>query len=115
MGCKNHRMLPIVVGKGCVGESGASATLSHTVPPGGNVSIAVKTVSTNLCPNTGAAALLFRNGILVDAQAITALGASVTTVAAPGDVIVAEVMLFSIPNGIVCIQLGGLCFEMIQN
>ena len=104
-----------VVGKGSVGESGASATVEYEVKAKKKVKIAVRTVETSLCGNTGAFALLFVNGDLQAFGSITDEGDFIKTSAAPGDHVVAYVATHPIPNEIVCVRLGDLFFHLIQH
>ncbi|ETX00449.1 MAG: hypothetical protein ETSY2_39075 [Candidatus Entotheonella gemina] len=104
----------MVVGKGAVGESGPTAMVNHTVKAETEIMMIVKTVDTSLCPNTGALALMFKNGVLVAHGVITDEGASIQNAADPGDQIVVYVATFPIPNEIVCVRLGDLTFHLIQ-
>ncbi len=103
-----------VVGKGGVGESGATDTINYTVSATANVKMTAQTAKTSLCPNTGAFALLFNNGVLVAFGSITDQGATIMAKASPGDQIVAYVATHPIPNDIVCVRLGELSFVLIQ-
>ena len=103
-----------VVGKGCVGECGQSATVEYRVDAKASVLMVVQTVETSLCPNTGAHAWIFINGRLADHGVITRLGSRVVEEAAPGDEVVVQVATFQIPNGTVCVRLGELNFSLIQ-
>ncbi|ETX01410.1 MAG: hypothetical protein ETSY1_07540 [Candidatus Entotheonella factor] len=103
-----------VVGKGAVGENGPTAIVNYTVKAETEIMMLVKTVDTSLCPNTGAFALMFKNGMLVAHGVITDEGASIQNAADPGDDIVVYVATFPIPNEIVCVRLGDLSFNVIQ-
>lgn len=65
--------------------------------------------------NTGAFALMFKNGYLAASGVITDDGASIQETAAPGDDIVVYVAMFPIPNEIICVRLGDLHFNLIQH
>ncbi len=104
-----------VVGKGAVGESGPTAIVNYTVKAKTEILMLVRTVDTSLCGNTGAFALMFKNGMLVAHGAITDDGASIQHTADPGDDIVVYVATFPIPNEIVCVRLGDLYFHVIQH
>jgi hypothetical protein len=105
---------PLIVGKGCVGECGNTAKVEYKVKAKINKMITARTVKTSLCPNTGAYAFLFKNGVEVAAGSITKEGAAIRTEAAPGDKIVVYVMRYPLFNEIKCIRLGELNFVLIQ-
>lgn len=104
-----------IVGKGAVGENGPTAMVNYTVKAKTEIIMIVKTVDTSLCGNTGAFALMFKNGKLVAHGAITDEGAAIQHTANPGDEIVVYVATFPIPNDIVCVRLGDLTFHVIQH
>ncbi len=105
----------VVVGKGSVGESGPTAMVHYTVKAKTDILMLVKTVETSLRGNTGAFALMFKNGVLVASGPITDDGASIQETAAPGDEIVVDAAAFPIPNEIVCVRLGDLYFNVMQH
>ncbi|PON15571.1 hypothetical protein C2W62_23090 [Candidatus Entotheonella serta] len=104
-----------VVGKGAVGESGPAAMVNYTVKATTEIMMIVKTVDTILCGNTGAFALMFKNGVLAAHGAITDEGAAIQHTAEPGDDIVVYVATFPIPNDILCVRLGDLMFHVVQH
>ena len=110
MGCESNACVP--VGKGSVGESGATSLLCHTV--GGTTAkiIVLRNTGSSLCPNTGAVALLAVNGIPVAMGNITADPSSIQTEANPGDKVSATVHTIPLFNRVVCVQLGELTFRM---
>lgn len=107
-----------IVGTGCVGEcgetAGPSATIEYTVASGSNVLMIVKTVERGLCMDTGVYAFLFKNGKEVANGHINQKGDSIKTKAAPGDKIVAYALTYPLFNGIICIRLGELKFNLIK-
>ena len=103
-----------IVSKGAVGESGPTAMLNYTVKAKTDVTIVVKTTDTTLCGNTGAFALMFKNAALVAHGDITNDGAAIQHTAEPGDDMVVYVATFPIPNEVVCVRLGDLYFDVIQ-
>ena len=106
--------LGLIVGKGCVGECGKKAAIEHKVDAKINKMMIARTAKTSLCPNTGAYAFLFKNGVEVANGRITKEGAAIQTEAAPGDKIVVYVMTYPLFNEIKCIRLGELNFVLIQ-
>ncbi len=104
----------LIVGKGCVGECGKTAAIEYKVDAKINKMMIARTVKTSLCPNTGAYAFLFKNGVEVATGSITKEGVSIQTEAAPGDKIVVYVMTYPLFNKIRCIRLGELNFVLIQ-
>lgn len=103
-----------VVGKGCVGECGSTATVEYNVAAPTHINMLVKTVESSLCGNTGALAFIFRNGEEVAHGRLTGPGAMLQAEAAPGDQIVVFALTYPIPNEIVCVRQGNLDFEVIQ-
>jgi len=100
------------VGKGGVGESGASSIVVHQVSTGRAMNIVLRSGPSSLCPNTGAVAVITVNGIPVAMGDITNAGSQLTAEAPNGawvTVIVHTVPLF---NEIVCIRLGELEFSV---
>lgn len=106
---------PPVVGKGCVGECGAKATVEYKVKAKISKMMIIRSVKSSLCPNTGAFAFLFKNGEEAANGSITTEGASIQTEAAPGDKIVAYVITYPLFNGIMCIRLGELNFQLLEH
>lgn len=104
----------IAVGKGGVGESGASTFISHQVTGRTQILMVLRTTETSLCGNTGAVAVLVVNGIPKAFGNITAKGSSIQTTANPGDWVAAIVHTVPLFNEIVCIRLGELYVQLDQ-
>src|SRR5690242_2561928 len=104
----------IAVGKGGVGESGDSTFISHQVT--GNIQklMVLRTTETNLCPNTGAVAVLVVNGDPRAHGNITDQGSSIQTTANPGEWVAAIVHTVPLFNGIACVRLGELSVQLDQ-
>jgi hypothetical protein len=102
----------VEVGKGGVGESGASSLITHDVKSEISKLMVLRTVETSLCPNTGAAAMLVVNGAVEASGVITQQGSSIQAEAAPGASVVAIVHTLPLFNDIVCIRLGELSFRL---
>jgi len=103
------------VGHGAVGEAGNVASVTRQLgsrPP--SKLMIVKNVGTDLCGDHGAWAVLTVNGNPVAIGDITASGASIQTEAAPGDTVVGIVHTVPLNNGIVCVRLGNLKFELLE-
>ncbi|MBI2716507.1 MAG: hypothetical protein HYX37_18975 [Rhizobiales bacterium] len=103
-----------VVGKGGVGESGATALVTHTVTGKSEIVMVVRNVGSSLCPNTGAIAMLIVNGVPAAHGNITAAKTSIQASAKPGDQVIALVHAIPLFNGIMCIRLGELDFTLEQ-
>lgn len=104
----------VTVGKGGVGETGASSQVVHQVTGNTSKLMLVKTTETSLCGNTGAVAVLVVNGETVAHGAITADGTSIQGEANPGDWVVAIVHTIPLFNEIMCVRLGELYCELQQ-
>lgn len=104
----------IAVGKGGVGESGASTLISHQVTGRVQKLMVLRTVDTSLCPDHGAVAVLVVDGNPVAHGNITALGSSIQTTANPGQWVDAIVYAVQLHNGIVCVRLGELSVQLDQ-
>ena len=104
----------ITVGKGGVGESGASSFLYHVVTGDIPKLMLVKNVETSLCGNTGAIAILIVNGSPAAHGVITSGGSSIQAEAKPGDQVCVIVHTMPLFNDIACIHLGELNFELQQ-
>ena len=102
----------VAVGKGGVGESGTSVILIHKVKSKAQKLIVLSNVGSSLCGNTGAVAMLVVNGVPKVHGAITDKKSSICVKANPGDNVVAVVHTIPLFNGIVCIRLGELSFEL---
>ena len=111
---ENQKSPCIEVGRGGVGESGASHQLSHQVT--GNIAkqMVLRTTETSLCPNTGAVGVLLVNGEPQALGNLTEEGSSIQAEANPGDWVVAIVHTVPLFNEIMCIRLGELCFRLDQ-
>ena len=103
-----------IVGKGGVGESGATALVAHKVTGKNEIVMVVRNVGSSLCPNTGAVAMLVVNGVPVSHGNITDAKNSIQASAKPGDQVVALVHAIPLFNQIVCIRLGELDFTLEQ-
>ena len=103
-----------VVGKGGVGESGATSLLQHQVAGDLEIIMVVRTNETNLCANTGAIAVLVVNGNPVVHGTITDVKSSIQVNAKPGDTVIALVHAIPLFNDIVCARLGELSFTLEQ-
>ncbi len=104
----------VQVGKGGVGESGASSILVHQVTGKTSKLAVVRTLETSLCGNTGAVAVLVVNGVSAAHGNITAKGSSIQAEAKPGDWVVAIVHTVPLFNNIMCVRLGELYFGLDQ-
>jgi hypothetical protein len=104
----------IAVGKGGVGESGASTFIAHQVTGEIQKLMVLRTTETSLCPNTGAVAVLVVNGIPRAYGNITAQGSSIQTTADPGEWVAAIVHTVPLFNEIVCKRLGELKVQLDQ-
>ena len=102
----------ITVAKGGVGESGASALLTHTVGGPTSKIIVLRNVETSLCLNTWGVACLFVNGVPVASGNISVEGSSIQTEAAPGASIAAIVHAVPNFNRILCVRLGELSVNL---
>ncbi len=103
-----------VVGKGAVGEPGTSSFKYHKVSGKREVVMVVRTAKSNLCPSTGAVALLIVNGKPVSHGDVTQAKTSIQVSAKPGDHISAIVHTVDLHNDIKCVQLGQLEFTLEQ-
>ncbi|MGK7950631.1 MAG: hypothetical protein AB4368_18100 [Xenococcaceae cyanobacterium] len=106
----------IIVGKGSVGEESNTATIEYKFESNRQKLMIVRTVETNLCPDTGAFAFLFRNGQEVTNGSITELGSSIQAEAEPGDRFAVFVTLYPLFNEVkvFCEDLGNLNFNFIE-
>ena len=116
----------MIVGTGCVGDcsgpggggaavarSAGNPQITYVVP--GNVPfqfLCLQTDASSLCPNTGAFARIYRNGVQVAQGDITAVGSTISFFALSGDIVTVEVSLFGINNNIDCVWLGNLNFSL---
>ena len=103
-----------IVGKGGVGESGATALVTHKVTGKSEIVMVVRNVGSNLCPNTGAIAMLVVNGGPVSHGNITTAKNSIQTSAKPGDQVIALVHAIPLFNEVMCVRLGELDFTLEQ-
>ena len=104
----------IAVGKGGVGEPGASTSISHQVTGTIQKLMVLRTTKTSLCGDTGAVAVLVVNGNPMAQGNITAQGSSIQTTANPGEWVTAIVHTVQLHNGIVCVRLGELSVQLDQ-
>lgn len=102
----------VEVGKGGVGESGASSMVVHQVSATIAKLMVLRTVDSSLCPNTGAVAILSVNGDVQASGTITAVGSSIQAEAGPGDWVVGIVHTVPLFNDIHCIRLGELSYRL---
>ncbi len=98
-----------VVGRGGVGESGATCLLHHQVTGDREIIMVVRNVENSLCPNTGAIAVLVVNG-----NSVAHGTGSIQANAKPGDNVIALVHAIPLFNGIACVRLGELYFTLEQ-
>ena len=103
-----------VVGKGGVGESGATSFVYHTVTGKTEIVMVVRNTGTSLCPNTGAIAVLVVNGVSAAHGVITAAKSSIQVNAKPGDHVIALVHAIPLFNDVNCVRLGELEFSLEQ-
>ena len=103
-----------IVGKGGVGESGATALVTHKVTGKSEIVMVVRNVGSSLCPNTGAIAMLVVNGGPVSHGNITTAKKSIQTSAKPGDQVIALVHAIPLFNEVMCVRLGDLDFTLEQ-
>lgn len=104
----------IAVGRGGVGESGASTLILHQVTGTVQKLMVLRTTETSLCPDTGAVAVLVVNGVPSAHGDITAQGSSIQTTANPGEWVAAIVHAVPLFNGISCVRLGELSVQLDQ-
>jgi hypothetical protein len=104
----------VAVGHGGVGESGASTLILHQVTGSIQKLMVLRTTKTDLCPNTGAVAVLVVSGTPMAHGDITAQGSSIQTTANPGDWVAAIVHTVPLFNGIACVRLGELYVQLDQ-
>jgi len=104
----------VAVGHGVVGESGASTLILHQVTGKIQKLMVLRTTETNLCPNTGAVAVLVVNGKPQAHGDITAQGSSIQTTANPGEWVAAMVHTVPLFNDIACKRLGNLSVQLDQ-
>lgn len=100
------------VGRGGVGESGASTLILHQVTGKIQKLMVLRTTESSLCGNTGAVALLVVNGKPVAYGNITAQGSSIQATANPGEWVAAIVHTVPLFNEIFCIRLGELSVQL---
>lgn len=100
------------VGKGGVGESGASLMIHHVVGSGSEKMMVLRTVDTSLCGNTSVVAVLVINGIPTVSGVLTKNGDSIQSTAKPGDNVVVVIHTVPLFNDIVCVRLGQLDVEL---
>lgn len=100
------------VAVGGIGESGDSSLLVHKVSGPTSKMIVLRHATSNLCPNTGAVAVLTVDGIPVASGNITAAGSSIQHEAAAGSHVAAIIHTIPLFNGIVCVQLGELTVNL---
>jgi hypothetical protein len=103
-----------VVGKGGVGESGATSLVTHKVTGKNEIVMVVRNVGSSLCPNTGAVAVLIVNGVPAAHGNITAAKHSIQASAKPGDQVIALVHAIPLFNDVMCVRLGELNFTLEQ-
>lgn len=103
-----------VVGSGCVGECGQTATVKYKVKTKSKKLFVLQTVKTSLCGNTGAYAFVSVNGKGVAKGDIAGKGTKLKFTARPGDRIVVFVTTYPLFNEITCIKLGKLNFGLLQ-
>ena len=104
----------VAVGKGGVGESGASTLILYQVTGKIQKLMVLRTTETSLCPNTGAVALLVVDGVPMAYGDITAEGSSIQTTADPGQWVAAIVHTVPLFNDIACVRLGELYVQLDQ-
>ena len=104
----------IAVGRGQVGEPGASTFIEHQVTGKIQKLMVLRTTDTNLCPDHGVVAVLVVNGDPRAYGNITAQGSSIQTTADPGEWVAAIVHTVPLHNGIVCTRLGELTAQLDQ-
>ncbi|MEP3477832.1 MAG: hypothetical protein ABJZ55_01165 [Fuerstiella sp.] len=96
----------LTVAKGGVGESGASALLTHTVNGPASKIVVLRNIDTSLCPNTWALASLFVNGIPVASGNVSTKGSFIQAEVSSGGSVAAAVHAAPNFNKIVCARLG---------
>jgi hypothetical protein len=104
----------VAVGKGGVGESGASTLISHQVTGTIQKLMVLRTTDTSLCGDHAAIAVLVVDGNPVAQGNITAKGSSIQATANPGQWVAAIVYAVPLHNGIVCVRLGELSVQLDQ-
>lgn len=102
----------VTVGKGGVGESGGTSVVTHIVAGPSSKMIVLRNVSSNLCPNTGAIAVLVVNGKPEATGNISIANSSIQIEAPAGSQVAAIVNTIPLFNGIVCVRLGELSFTL---
>jgi hypothetical protein len=99
------------VASGGVGESGATSQLFHTVQGNTQKILILRVTESSLCPNTGAVGLLVVNG-LPQTSGTLSKSQCLQVEASPGDRISALVHTVPLFNGVLCIRLGELSFDL---
>ena len=102
------------VGKGVVGESGASTLIEHQVTGRIQILMVLRNTETSLCPDHGAFAVLLVNGAIAASGDVTAQGSSIQATANPGDWVTAVVFIVPLHNGVVCVRLGDAYVQLDQ-
>lgn len=104
----------VTVGKGGVGESGASSFVHHKATGRTDINVKVQNDKTSLCPNTGAIAVVAVNGEPVKFGNLTKSESSIAVAVKPGDNVIVVVHTIPLFNEIACIRLGELDFSLEQ-
>lgn len=102
----------VEVAKGGVGESGSASLVAHQVQSKISKLMVLRTVETDLCPNTGAVALLVVDGSVAASGVITQDGSSIQAEATAGAWVIGLVHTFPLFNDIHCFRLGELSFRL---
>jgi hypothetical protein len=98
----------VEIASGGVGESGASSILVHKHDEAAERIAVLRNVESSLCPNTSAVAMLVVNGQPTAQGDLTAVGSSIQSNVATGDVIAAIIHTVPKFNDISCVRLGEL-------
>ena len=100
------------VATSCVGACGATATISTPVlcasSASRSVRFCVRNEASSLCPNTGAVATIFIDGVPVSTSIITTVGSSVSFFAKCGSTVKVVTTTYPLNNGIECVWQGEL-------
>lgn len=106
-----------VVAEGCVGECGSTAKIVYVVDNPNSSSVLVNlcllNAKSSLCPNTGAIAVIYVNNTAIKKVDITKVGSGTTFTAKNKDVVTVVVSTYPINNGIICVRLGELIFDLM--
>ncbi len=100
------------VGKGGVGESGATQLLTHRVAGSDQKVIVLTVVESSLCANQSVVAAILVNGVAIMTKRLSAKGETLQTTVSSGTEVAAILHMVPLFNGIQCVRLGELSVEL---